>query len=620
MSERGVSIPHIRALDGLRGLAIVGVLLFHGGHLRGGFLGVDLFFVLSGFLITSLLLAEHSRTDRIALGAFWARRARRLLPALVLVLFFVALYAVVWADPTAYTTIRDDALATLGYVANWRAIAVGNDYFSLFASQSPLEHTWSLAIEEQFYVVWPLAFFGIAAWWHRRTAAAVLVTALVLGATSTGLMVLLYKAADTSRAYYGTDTRATALFAGIAVAAAIALWGHVRGRVLRVALEVTAIGALGALAYAWTSVGGGFPRLYHGGFLATGIAAAVIILAAIHPQRGPIAVALSFPPLCWLGLISYGLYLWHWPIDVILYPARAGFNGWPLFATQSAVAIAIATASYVLVEAPIRHGALRPRQWRWIAPATAVLLVGAIFAATAGAKSIQLPDDDTGRAAPGGVLVVGDSVARTVAPGLDRRGFDVTNEGANACRLMVGKIRGGPPTEPCPWHQIFQRNVRVLKPGVVVLVQGAFELLDIKPPGSPRWFIPGDLFWANYYKATLETAVKLLTATGANVVIPSIPCMGSPILDAKIAEASQFNVARVRAANAVIALVARKNPKVTAPDLFSFLCPTGKYQDSLNGVSGVRVDGVHFSRAGSDLVASFLAPAIAAVKPATIAR
>src|SRR5688572_19999684 len=198
-------LRHMPALDGLRGLAVAGVVLCHAGHLTGGYLGVDLFFVLSGFLITSLLLTERRDTGRISLSGFWARRARRLLPALFGMLAGVAVYAAVWADRAELDPIRADALATLGYVANWRAIFAGNGYWDVFSAPSPLEHTWSLAIEEQFYLVWPLAVLALL-WVGRGSARAVLTGSLALGAASAAWMIASYTPGDDpQRVYLGTD-------------------------------------------------------------------------------------------------------------------------------------------------------------------------------------------------------------------------------------------------------------------------------------------------------------------------------------------------------------------------------------------------------------------------------
>ncbi|HEY5011346.1 MAG TPA: acyltransferase, partial [Acidimicrobiia bacterium] len=228
--ERKAAIPHISALDGARGLAVAGVLLFHGGHLLGGYLGVDFFFTLSGFLITSLLLAESNRTGNIGLGGFWARRARRLLPALAVLMVGVAIYSMTLAKPAELAQIRGDALATLAYGANWRAVYAPLDYWALFSAPSPLNHTWSLAIEEQFYVLWPLLFVGLLAWWKRAVPKAVLVTSLGLAAVSSVLMIVLYDAANSNRVYFGTDTRAAAILFGAALAAWLSIHGPVVGR------------------------------------------------------------------------------------------------------------------------------------------------------------------------------------------------------------------------------------------------------------------------------------------------------------------------------------------------------------------------------------------------------
>ena len=162
MKER--SIPHVPALDGLRGLGVLGVLLFHAGHMRGGWLGVDLFFVLSGYLITLLLVREFEQTGDVSIRRFWGRRARRLLPALLLTLFGVEAYALGWAPAEQIERIRADALATLFYVANWHSIIAGHDYWALFHAPSPLHHTWSLAVEEQFYIFWPPLTLALLRW------------------------------------------------------------------------------------------------------------------------------------------------------------------------------------------------------------------------------------------------------------------------------------------------------------------------------------------------------------------------------------------------------------------------------------------------------------------------
>src|SRR5260370_13714265 len=190
----GSPTARVRALDGLRGAAVVAVLLFHAGHLVGGYLGVDLFFVLSGFLITGLLLAEWEHTGEMRLRAFWARRARRLLPALVAMLCGVVAYAAFAAHAIQLGAIRSDSLATLGYVANWHSIIGGHSYWDVFSAPSPLNHTWSLAIEEQFYLLWPLIVVGLAVGTRRdrlprRVFAVALVGAAGLGALAVILAV-----------------------------------------------------------------------------------------------------------------------------------------------------------------------------------------------------------------------------------------------------------------------------------------------------------------------------------------------------------------------------------------------------------------------------------------------
>ena len=232
---RPIVFNYVPALDGLRAVAVLGVLLYHGGAplVTGGFLGVDVFFVLSGFLITSLLLGEWTERMTIKLGQFWARRARRLLPALLVMLVGVALYAKVFAQPGEFANLRLDSLSTLFYVANWHFIVGGNDYFALNAPPSPLQHMWTLSIEEQFYFVWPLVVLFLLRVGRRLRPARRLwpvLAAAVVGAIASAIdMRLSYQGgASVMRLYEGTDTRSQDVLVGAALAAGMAIWAQRR--------------------------------------------------------------------------------------------------------------------------------------------------------------------------------------------------------------------------------------------------------------------------------------------------------------------------------------------------------------------------------------------------------
>ncbi|MBM4360959.1 MAG: acyltransferase, partial [Deltaproteobacteria bacterium] len=357
---RRTGFGHFPALDGLRGLALAGVLLFHAqGTLVGGYLGVDLFFVLSGFLITGLLCAEHEATHGIALRDFWIRRARRLLPALVALMPAIALYAWFVVAPHERHGLRLDALATLGYVANWRALLANKSYWDLFAAPSPLEHTWSLAIEEQFYLLWPLVVAFVLRAKGRRTLFGV---TLVLTALSIVAMLVLYDPKQPSRVYLGTDTRAAGLFVGALLAMRLEPSKALAGA-RRTSLDALGFAALVGLAVAWTRLEGSSPLLYRGGLWLTELGVLVLIACATVGREGLVARLLAVPPLRWLGTLSYGAYLWHWPVDVVLTPERTGLAFGPrLYGLQLAVTFAAALASYIAVEQPIRQHGLRVRR------------------------------------------------------------------------------------------------------------------------------------------------------------------------------------------------------------------------------------------------------------------
>jgi peptidoglycan/LPS O-acetylase OafA/YrhL len=362
--------PQLPALDGLRGVAILGVLLFHAGHLSGGFLGVDLFFALSGYLITDLLLREIEATGTVSLVAFWGRRVRRLLPALVTMLAGVTV--LVWAagPPDLVRTTLDDGPWVQLNLLNWHLLAESAGYWDRFGSQRAFEHLWSIAVEEQFYLVWPPVLLIIARY-ARRVAGWVAVVAATASVASLVLMVLLVSSADPSRVYTGTDTRAFSLLLG-AVVANVPVQAALARAAVRWAGAVTALLAVG-IGISWSLADGTTSRwLFTGGLFAHSLAAALLIGLCVQAPRTRVAGILAWPPLRWFGLISYSLYLWHWPVFVLLSPERTGLDGRPQTAAVLAVSIGLATLSKYLVEDPIRFRARWARGRSGLAAFTAV--------------------------------------------------------------------------------------------------------------------------------------------------------------------------------------------------------------------------------------------------------
>lgn len=387
MTQHGGRLGYRPALDGFRGLAVFAVLIFHAGFgwAPGGFLGVTAFFVLSGFLITSLLLVERSATGRIDLPAFWARRARRLVPAALVLLALTVGYAAV-ADTTG--GVVGDGIAAAGWVANWRFIFADQSYEALFADPSPFQHTWSLAIEEQFYVVLPLA---AALLLGRRRRFAVVV--LVAVAASTAAAALLHDGGTAGRAYYGTDARVAEPLVGVLLALALSKRGGLKEfpRRGRVVLDAVAAAALVGLGFLMLTVDDASDALYRGGFLLAAVLAAAVVAACTQPATLT-ARAFSARPLVRLGRVSYGVYLFHWPVFLWLSERRTGLPQASLFAVRCAVTLALAAASYVLLEQPVRAGRIRGRIGAvgW-ANATVGLLAGLMLVtAVAPANTVSL--------------------------------------------------------------------------------------------------------------------------------------------------------------------------------------------------------------------------------------
>ena len=382
------------ALDGLRAVSVLAVIAYHNGYVWavGGFLGVDAFFVLSGYLITTLLVLEYRRRQTVGQGgiglvAFWARRIRRLMPALLLVLVASAVYGVFLLRSYEIGRLRSDSLSSLFYVANWRFIVSGQSYFDLFATPSPLRHLWSLAIEEQFYLAWPVVV-AVCLRFRRRGMAALVVLSTVGTIASAITMHLLYNAQEPSRAYYGTDARVHTILVGALLAMILLRWRVPAGAVGSL-LQGGALVVAVVVAWTWHVVNATDSGYYGFGSLAYAIGIAVVIAAVVQPGS-PLGRLLTLRPLPWIGRISYGLYLWHWPVIVWLVHWRVGFGDSRLVLVRLAVTFLLATASFYLIEMPIREGRwFRPssRRSRMALPVAVAVVGSVLVASTVGATA-----------------------------------------------------------------------------------------------------------------------------------------------------------------------------------------------------------------------------------------
>ncbi|HET6811027.1 MAG TPA: acyltransferase [Acidimicrobiales bacterium] len=406
----GAHLRYWPALDGVRALAVSVVVAYHLGYLPGGWLGVDVFFVLSGYLITTLLLRDHERTGSVVGLRFWARRAKRLLPAVFLLLVVLGVYAWVGGPGLVPAQLRSPALATFFYVANWQQLVAGHGYFAQFNAPSPLVHTWSLAIEEQYYVFWPfLLAAGVWVLGRRRGVTRALVAATVLAAAaSAAWMGVAAHILSTNRAYLGTDTRGWELLLGGAAAMVWPAGGgarRLRGRP-RTQARVRTREQSGTPAWAVASgvglavvgavlarAGGPPPWIWDGGLVAAGVGSAALIVGVMRAPRGTVARVLGLAPLAWLGRISYSLYLWHWPVIVLVNQTTTGLSGAALVAARVALMLAATCASYYLVETPLRRADWRAWPRRALAPVgalgtAAVVVLGTAAPVSAGAAPV----------------------------------------------------------------------------------------------------------------------------------------------------------------------------------------------------------------------------------------
>jgi peptidoglycan/LPS O-acetylase OafA/YrhL len=374
--------PYMPGIDAMRALAVLAVFGYHAGlgWVPGGFLGVDVFFVISGYLITSLLLREFRGTGHLEIGRFWLRRARRLLPA-VGVLIAVAMIVSAIAEPGKIGQIRGDALASLFYFANWHFIFAHTSYFEQFGRPSLFTHLWSLSVEEQFYLFWPLVFAaGMKLVGRRR-----LLLGVLAGAIGSVVLawILFDPGHDASRIYYGTDTHAVGLLAGVALAL---VWSPVElrthksfGPLVGPILDALGVIALGYLILSFAHVHDYDLALWHGGYAWVAIATALLLAALAHPAAR-LGGIIGRPALLWLGLRSYSFYLWHWPVLVMTRPGvDIDLPRGILIPLQLIVCLVLADLSYRFIELPFSGKTKLPRMPEdWLKVARPALLVGVL--------------------------------------------------------------------------------------------------------------------------------------------------------------------------------------------------------------------------------------------------
>ena len=635
------TVRRLPALDGVRALAIVLILFFHAGFswLVGGFFSVDVFFVLSGFLITGLLVSEYRLSSTIGLKRFWGHRIRRLLPAMLALLVAVALWAWLFSPADTLAQLRSDALATLFYSNNWHQAWGGTGYFAEIHTPRLLLHTWTLSIEEQFYIVWPLIVLGLLRLTRSLTGLLVFCVAGTLA--SVLAMAALYDGgAGAARAYYGTDTRVQALLIGATLAVVLAgplpwrrqpraeVGGHLT---IAPATEPsgwrrTAIGGLGLVGLVvlftmFFTISSGDAWPYVGGFALASIAAAALIASVALVPETPWARVLALRPIRYVGAISYGLYLWHWPIFVVVGPEQTGLTRWPLFAVRVLLTFIVAAISYRFLEMPIRRTALRgPRAWL-LAPVAFGLTAVLILLTTTIPKAASVPTDGSTGLSPALMarlttagafsshpvrfMLLGDSMAVTLRRGLkvdahQRWGvepqFTHPALGCDLDPMLLNNLQGviAPATAGCrDWPTRWASFVAAERPEVVGIVLGRWEALDHRLHG--RWTHLGQPAWDDHVAADLRRAADVVSAHGAKVILYTMPYIDP----AKAPDGSTYpeNLPeRTDAYNRIVGQVAASRPgTVTVVDLNTLLDPRGRYTAEVDGITLRWADGVHLT-------------------------
>jgi peptidoglycan/LPS O-acetylase OafA/YrhL len=585
----------IRPLDGLRAVAVLAVLLFHtaSSPLAGGYLGVDLFFVLSGFLIAGILLDQSRTSGGISLGAFWLRRARRLAPALLVLLLAISVARI--ATPHADTsTWRPEILAALTYTTNWYQIASGSDYFAQFGLQSPLVHTWSLAIEEQFYLAFAVLMLLLCTRLPRRRLMQVFI---VLALLSAGWMALR-AGSDPAWAYYSTGTRVQALLVGAVLATAV------RAPLAGVGIDTRRRNAAGWVAGVAILVALAAPIpnavMLRGGFLVVALLAAVLIWALLG--SGALATVLSWRPLVALGVISYGVYLWHWPIFLMLGTDHKGGPAMQLWAML--LTVAVASLSYWLVEKPLRNGRFTGwpanRQWGAYAIATVVVAAFTLLPARTAPSAEQVTWPKASEV-PQRIMVGGDSTMLALWKYFPRDEYPnavVDGPLSLGCGIVdVPYLHQGVVQDPekCKnWQDIWRRKVDEMAPDVAVIGSTVWDSFDRSIAGAT--YAPGT---PEYDRSFLDGFRQAIDIAGHSGQIP-VYVVGQPCMSSEVDEILN-DPQRSGKIDALIRSAVSSMPNAHYIDTRAFTCTSdGTAVDAANGEQ-LREDGVHWGQRGADV-------------------
>lgn len=633
VEQRAPTSTFVPALEGLRGWAVLAVLLFHGRvlHADGGFLGVSVFFTLSGYLITTLAFVEMRRTGGFDWRSFASRRIRRLLPVAAVGVALAALVTLSIDDPYSMQRLVGDGASSLLQVANWRFIASGRDYAALFASPSAFAHYWSLSIEEQFYWAFAIVFaLHIRRAGSRTAALRPSRVAAWAGAGWFGCLVLqLSGLLSGSVTYQATFTRSGEILAGVTLAGLLArsstrtLLAGEGGR------RAPTIGLGGALvvAGAWFLVDSPTGWITRGGLALYAVASSAVVLGCLA-SRGPIRWACSLTPARHLGRLSYALYVVHWPLFIWLSPARTGLATWPLFALRVAVSLALAWLSLRTIEAWARHGTavvVRRLVIATTALATAALVVGGVVNRTHDGEQISFAAEESqfeavtpAAARPSGPLVrmiaVGDSTALRTSTGvatvLASRGVVEAGGGdvELGCGLndVVRSVRSGDVREVperCDWSLRFPDTLARTQPDLVLVEFGPWETEDQQVSDGMPYEHLGDPMFDEFVRGEMTRLVELVTGQGARIVWLDIPPAGDIAFTRALDDIDPAEYDRRRERfNALLAEVGARYPdQVDVID-------TSEWFASRRNDEQLRPDGIHLSADGSlDVAEAWLA-------------